>query len=273
MGTTDQPTTGNGSEIALAFRSARLSALPLAHFPGALPISLAAAYAVQEEAISAFPDKVGGWKVAGIAPDLRSKLGAERLAGPAFASRIRQPAGGEVVQFPVFAGGFAAVEAEFIFQIGRDVAGIEADDHAALGEAVASLHCGVETAGSPFAGINDLGPLSVIADFGNNDGLIIGPAIPNWRVTPLEAMTSETRINGVSVGRGSAALVAGGPITALAFLVRHLAMRGRVLRAGDFVSTGMTTGIHLVQTGDRIECSFAGDLTIRAEATKAQPRQ
>ena len=45
-------------------------------------------------------------------------------------------------------------------------------------ELVAAVHVGVETAGSPLATINDLGPCAIVADFGNNAGLIVGPELP-----------------------------------------------------------------------------------------------
>lgn len=264
-------TTARLAAIATAFRAARTSALPLLAFPGAFPADLAEAYAIQDAAIAAFPDQVRGWKIAGILPEFREALGANRLVGPAFAGGIRVSDGRSPIRYPVFSGGFAAVEAEFIFRMARDIRPGETPDQAALLDAVASLHAGVETAGSPFAAINDRGPLAVISDFGNNNGLIVGAEMPGWRAAPLETLTSRTLVNGLVVGEGSAAKVAGGPIAALEFLVANLAGRGLTLRAGDYVSTGMTTGIHMVQAGDRADFEFAGGIRITTEAFAASP--
>ncbi len=52
---------------------------------------------------------------------------------------------------------------------------------------VSGLHVGIEAAGSPLAAINELGPTVVVSDFGNNAGLLLGPAIPDWRKRPLES--------------------------------------------------------------------------------------
>lgn len=257
--------------IVSAFRVARVSALPLVVYPGAVPATLSDAYALQDAAITAFPDIVRGWKIAGVLPEFREAIGASRLAGPVFAKTIRLSNGRNSVRFPVFTGGFAAVEAEFIYVMERDIVPGEKLDRYALLSAIRSLHAGVETAGSPFAGINDLGPLAVISDFGNNNGIIVGAEIPAWRSAALETLTSQTSINGAVVGTGGAANVFGGPISALEFLVENLGSRGITLHSGDYVSTGMTTGIHAVVAGDTALFDFAGSIRIAAEAVPAAP--
>lgn len=254
--------------IAAAFREARLGNSMLPAFPGTLPTSLAQAYAIQDSAIAAWPDKIAGWKVAGIQPQFRAELGADRLSGPAFA-RDTRIAGQKPVPFGIFTKGFAAIEAEFIFRMAKEVPAEAADDPAMLMGCIGTLHAGMETAGSPFAGINDLGPLSVVSDFGNNAGLIIGPEIRNWQNIALEALTSRAFVNDRCVGEGSAAKVADGPLAALRFLISNLAMRGFKLNAGDYVSTGMTTGIHDVRVGDQVRLEFCGGIAFEAVAMEA----
>jgi 2-keto-4-pentenoate hydratase len=257
--------------IARGFREARLAAVALSQFPGKVPETLAEAYSVQEAAITAFPDRVAGWKIAGIVPEWRDKLGAPRLAGPVMAGQVRHAAQGGDVDFPVFAGGFAAVEAEFIVRLGQDIPPTMAGDKASIRRAIASFHAGVETAGSPFAGINDAGPCAVISDLGNNAGIIVGPALSGWEGETWESLTARTLINGVEAGTGHAGRVMGGPLAALEWLVGALAARGRSLKAGDFISTGMTTGIHGVVAGDRATFEFAGGIQFSARAVRATP--
>ncbi len=68
--------------IAGAFRAARLAASPLPAYPaGAVPATLAEAYAIQRAAIAAWPDRVAGWKVAAIAPQWRDAYPGERVYG------------------------------------------------------------------------------------------------------------------------------------------------------------------------------------------------
>ena len=45
---------------------------------------------------------------------------------------------------------------------------------------------GVEMAGSPLATINELGPTVVAADFGNNNGLILGTCWPTGAGIPID---------------------------------------------------------------------------------------
>ncbi|MBN9063340.1 MAG: hypothetical protein BGP06_03475 [Rhizobiales bacterium 65-9] len=261
---------GRAAAIAAAFTQARRTAQPLPSFPGDLPATRADAYAAQDAAIASWPARLVGWKVAGVAPEFRERFGAPRLAGPAFAPRLYQ-ADGSAVRFSIFPGGFAAVEAEFILRVGADIDAADAADEDRLAEKVSALHGGAEIAGSPFADINRLGPLSVVSDFGNNGGLILGDAIANWRERPLESLKSRTSVNGAVVGEGDASRVAGGPLAALGFLVTALAERGRRLRAGDLVSTGMTTGIHPVTIGDEVLIEFSEGRPIRAVAIAETP--
>jgi 2-keto-4-pentenoate hydratase len=120
------------------------------------------------------------------------------------------------------------------------------------------MYIGIEIASSPLANINDFGPAVVASDFGNNAGLLLGAEIVDWQTRSLESLNCETRIDGVVVGRGSAAAVSGGPLAALAFALRCNARRGRPLRAGEYVSTGAATGVHSIGAGQSAEAIFAG---------------
>jgi 2-keto-4-pentenoate hydratase len=160
---------------------------------------------------------------------------------------------------PVFDGGFAAVEAEFIVRLAADApAGKTSWSSLEAGDLAGELFAGIEPAGSPLAPINDLGPTVIVSDFGNNAGLILGPAIPAWRERSLDQLTTETFIDADSVGRGTAASVPGGPLAALAFALECCARRGLPLKAGQLISTGATTGVHQIRAGQRARAVFGG---------------
>jgi 2-keto-4-pentenoate hydratase len=250
---------------------ARRAALPLSASAIAAPDTAASAYAIQDAAIGLWPSPVVGWKVGAVGEPWRSRFHIERLVGPVFSDGLQQAGEGELL-VRVYPGGFAAVEAEFVFRLGAD-ASTRADwtpeDAAAL---VASLHGGVEIASSPLSAINELGPGAIISDFGNNAGLLVGPALPEWRERGLAELRCETRVDGRPVGAGSAAGVHGGPLAALAFALNHCARRGRPLRAGQHVCTGATTGIHVVHPGQRAEVEFLGYGSIRCRIEAHSPR-
>jgi 2-keto-4-pentenoate hydratase len=256
--------------VARTFVEARLAARPLADFPGALPPDLATGYRHQEAAIALWPDEIVGWKIGRVGADFEDRHGRTRLAGPIFSRQLRR-AGREPVAFPVFEGGFAAIEAEFVLVVGRDAPAAKADWTTEEARAlVGAMHIGIETAGSPLATINALGPTVVVSDFGNNAGLILGPSVTDWRSRSDASLTCESFIDGVSVGTGAAADLPGGPIESLRFLLEHCAKRGRPLKAGMLISTGAATGIHDIAAGQRSRVDFGPLGTIECKAVTAQ---
>jgi 2-keto-4-pentenoate hydratase len=263
--------TDEAAGIADRFLSARRSAGGLAGFPGALPSSLDEAYAIQDAAIAAWRWPVIGWKVGRINPPESDRFGVDRLAGPIFRSEAAGPAGSSP-EMPVFGRGFAAGEAEFLLRIGtapppkqRDFTLVEA---AALIDVV---HVGIEVASSPLAAINDLGPVAVISDFGNNNGILVGRAIPDWRGSDFEHWTVTTLVDGREVGTGRAADFPDGAIGAARFLIETLARRGIALRPGQWISSGAVTGVHEAGPGQRIEARFGEDYQVNCTLVAAEP--
>lgn len=258
--------------VARQFVDARRAARSLPDFPGALPADMATGYRVQEVAIGLWPDTVVGWKVGRIAPELQAELKAERVMGPVFAGHVWDADPATPTPLPVFAGGFAAVEAEYIYRMGRDAPADKLDwtPEEAL-EYVGDLLVGVEFAASPLATINVLGPRVVASDFGNNAGLILGRVVPNWRERPDQIPPCHAYVAGELVGEGAPESIPGGPPASLAFLMAACAQRGRPLKAGQFVTTGAASGIHDIEAGQTARITFGDVEEIRCIAVPAQP--
>lgn len=166
---------------------------------------------------------------------------------------------------PIYVGGFAAIEAEFIFRFSRTVAPQErqwSDDE--LRAMIAGLHVGAEIASSPIADINSFEPTVVVSDFGNNAGLLVGPSIPNWSSARPDDLSSRVIVDGAVAGEASAAALPGGPMAALRFIVALCASRGIELSAGVLISTGATTGIHdvTVASESRVEFGELGGFNV-----------
>ncbi|SFP77409.1 2-keto-4-pentenoate hydratase [Sphingomonas rubra] len=243
---------------ARAFVEARRTGTALPHFPGVIPATLDQAYAVQDKALALARRRVAGWKVGRIAPPVD---GQNRLAGPIFADQVADGEG--VPAMPVIAGGFAAAEAEFLLRLAA--APDPAKTRYTIEEAralVDAVHVGIEVAGSPFPGINRHGPAVTIADFGNNNGLVVGPLADGWQEADLDAWPVTLTINGAEVGRATTATMLDGPFGAVRFLLEHMARRGIALDAGTWVSTGAVTGVHPVGPGDRVAADFDGRWTV-----------
>ena len=255
------------SPVARAFVAARRSGRALDGYPGPHPESLEAAYAIQDEAIAAWPDRIAGWKLGRINAPHDTRFGAGRLAGPIFSRNI-WTAAHTPTRFGVIEGGFAAVEAEYVLEMGEtapDRDGWTVDTVAPL---VSRAFIGVEIAGSPFAGVNEHGPAVTASDFGNNAGLILGGEVTGWRGR-LSGLTCTMTINDLVIGRGGASAIPGGPLDSLAFLLNLLHRRGRRLEAGQLVSTGAATGVHDILPGQSASADFGRDGRIDCVAVPA----
>lgn len=267
------PTIDDGSAgAAIAHRlvAGRRGARALPDYPGPLPRTLDQGYAIQDRAIGLWPQPIVGWKVGRIPPAWETELGEERLVGPIFANAVQNATGGQTARFEVIDGGFAAVEAEFVFRLGSDAPpGRTEFDPTQAAALVDALLIGIELAGSPLPDINVLGPAIVVSDFGNNAGLVVGPEIPDWRAVAEADLHCETFIDGRSVGRGGAGSIAGGLLAALAFALSRCARRGYPLKAGMLVTTGAATGIHDIQAGQSAMISFGRWGRLHCEAVRA----
>lgn len=259
--------------IADRFLSARRSAAGLSDYPGQMPSSLDEAYAIQDAAIAAWNRPIVGWKVGRVPPPVVGRFGTERLAGPIFSASVALVDGGEV-EMSVFDQGFAAAEAEFLLRIGGapepGKVQFTLEEAASLIDAV---HIGIEVASSPLRAINDLGPVAVVSDFGNNNGLVIGPPVPDWRSSDFEEWAVTTRIDGTEVGTGRATAFPDGAIGSARFLFELMARRGVALKPGQWISSGAVTGVHDAGPGQKVEALYNNGLGVRCRLVAAQPEQ
>lgn len=255
--------------VAADLMRARRSGTALDGFPGDLPPTLAEAYRIQDAAIDRWGEPVVGWKVGGIPPAWRDRLGAERLVGPVFAGNLRAAEAGARLALPAIPGGTACVEAEIAVVVARDVPPRPGTWTAeeALAE-VGGLRLAVELAGSGVPAINGIGPLAVASDCGNNAGLVAGPHVPDWQDDAWLDLDCATEVDGVVVGRGHPRDIEGGPLSAFRFALQLLGSRGRTLRAGDLVATGAITGIHDVVPGQHARVRF-GELSLDLDLVPA----
>ena len=236
--------------IARALIEARTDGTTLAAYPGAMPQSMAEAYAIQDAAIALDGRRIGGWKVGRIAPDLVERFGDNRLTGPIFADEIVDAG----TAMPVYAGGFAAAEAELLLRFG-EVAD-RSHDAETVRNCITEVRVGIEIASSPFGAINRNGPAVTASDYGNNKGLVLGPAIADWRDRDLIRMPVEVFIDGDRAGAATMETMLDGPFGAALFLIRTLRARGIA------IAPGAITGVHEIRPGQRAEALFGGTLRV-----------
>lgn len=263
--------TAEIGRIAGRFLDARRAAEGLDDYPGALPATLDAAYAVQDEAIARWARPVIGWKVGRVPAQLIDRFGVDRLAGPIFAA-AHASVDGAAAEMPVFADGFAAGEAEFLLRIGSTpLAGKQDYSLSEAADLIDAVHVGIEVASSPLGSINEIGPIAVVSDFGNNNGMVIGPEISDWRHSDFESWEVETAIDGAVVGVGRAEAFPDGAIGAARFLFELMARRAIALRPGQWISSGAVTGVHAARPGQRVEARFRPGLSVSCALVAARP--
>ncbi|WP_428684720.1 2-keto-4-pentenoate hydratase [Sphingopyxis sp.] len=259
------PASEEQQKIAKAFLSARAKKTPLTLYPGAMPATMGEAYAIQDAAIGFDGRTVGGWKVGRIPAELVDRYLDNRLAGPIFTDEIFDGSAGERPAMPVYADGFAAAEAEVLLRLG-DV-GTRDHDIETVKDCITEVRTGIEIASSPFREINRHGPAVTASDYGNNKGLILGPAIPDWRTADLIRMPVEFFIDDASVGAATMETMLDGPFGSALFLIRVLRARGIAIPAGTWVSTGAITGIHEIRPGQRGDALFNGKIRVGCAIT------
>ena len=236
--------------VAAELVAARREGRSLTRFPGVVPASMAEAYRIQELAMSRWQDSLVGWKIGYISADRRTAGDPDRLVGPIWGqqchlSEEHVPA----AEVGIFASGFAAVEAELVIRLGQDLPAHELGGWTA-GEAAGleqHLLVGIEVASSPIPDINSLGPTVIAADFGNNNGLVLGSVLadrPGGAPVQLACY-----VDGQLMGEGSAENLPGGIHHGLATALNILASRGQPVRAGMVFATGAITGIHPIGPG------------------------
>lgn len=245
------------TEIAKALVSARRKGTLVTSYPGDVPATIDDAYQVQDIAIVLSGEQVRGWKVGLVQPAWRDRAEVERLVGPIFEPNVWSKSMEGPTPLPVIVGGTACVEAEVVLEVGRPVA--PGAREWSLEDALTCLggiRPAVELAGSPVPGINTLGPMAVASDFGNNAGLVVGPAGPDdpnsW--AELEFRTS---VDGELVGAAHVSNIPGGPLEAFRFALQTITARGHGLQVGDLVATGAVTGVHDVVAGQSAHIDFA----------------
>ena len=149
------------------------------------------------------------------------------------------------------------VEAEFAFEMAHDLppsavprSGEE------IADAVKGVIPGIEIVDSRFDDWTTIGAPSLIADNACNAAWVKGRLMPDWRSLDLAAQAVRVHVNGKLLREGRGANVLGHPLNALEWLVNNLSSRGLGLKAGQYVTTGVTTEVYMAERGDRITADF-----------------
>ncbi|MET1006024.1 MAG: hypothetical protein ABWX96_10770 [Propionibacteriaceae bacterium] len=264
-------TTPADEAVAAELVAARREGRGLTGFPGATPGTMTEAYAIQDAAMSQWRDTLVGWKIGYIPDDRRGPGQPDRLVGPIWQRSFHLSEEHEgPVAVGIFARGFAAVEAELVIRLSQDLPPHPEGDWTAA-EAAAldqDLLFGIEVASSPIPDINSLGPTVIAADFGNNNGLVLGPALGSAADAPSTLLACF--IDGQLIAEGTGENLPGGIHHGLANALSVISRRGHAVTAGTLFATGAITGIHPIGPGQHCRVSVRGGASVELRTADAR---
>jgi 2-keto-4-pentenoate hydratase len=249
------------AEISDKLVEARKTHTGLPKFPGELPTTLEVAYKIQDRSISKIDDKIVGWKIGGITPDLQERLSEVRLCGPIFKKMVKYTDGSKPLLMPIFKDGYSAYEVEYIMELGDTshlpVKGITEEQ---IRSVVKRVFIGFEMASSPIQDAHKVGSIAIICDFGINEGCIVGPEIKDWKNVDLFDVDVSINIDGKLFGPTKPKPAFAGAYGAVKFLIEHMKANGKELPVGTLASTGAITGVHDINVGvgSKADVTFSG---------------
>jgi 2-keto-4-pentenoate hydratase len=235
-------------------RKQRLPSLP----ESVRPQSVSQGYEVQALLLPRLLDHLGGdaigYKIACTNEIAQRQL---HVDGPFFGRLLSATSHASPAQLSASQYFMMVMEAEFAFAMERDLPP-RADEYtrAEVGDAIAGVRAGIEVVDSRFESWTTVGTPSLIADNACHAGWIHGPLVREWRAIDLAAQHVRLVINGDVKGEGSGAAVLGHPLNAVTWLANALARFGQGLKAGDSITTGVTTDIYMAGAGDHVIADF-----------------
>lgn len=217
------------------------------------PTDLAAAYAVQAMLVDGLGGDPIGYKCACTSPIAQDALQIDR---PLFGRLLSETTSGSGATLDASQFVHRVVEAEFAFRLGSDVEPIVGGHtRDSVAEHIDAVIPAIEIVDYRYESWM-LGALQVAADNAIHGWWVHGDPVTDWRQLDLEANGVEVRRNGDVVTSGSGAAVLGHPLTVMAWLADELPRFGLSMRAGDLVTTGVTTDVFEAQAGDALRADF-----------------
>lgn len=223
--------------------------------PELAPVDPAAAYAIADRAAAALGWEVVGWKIAAFKAEMQAAL---RTDAPIY-GRVFKPFVATSPHTVEHATQSSPIpEAEFVARLGQDLPPREAPyGDAEVAGAIATMHPGIELAECRFIHDDAFPPLpAILADGAGSGGLVIGPAIADWRERDLAAQEVVLSSNGRERRRGSAGASLGHPAAPVVWLANELSRRRIGLYAGQYISTGTLTGMLRPKPGETFVADF-----------------
>jgi 2-keto-4-pentenoate hydratase len=149
------------------------------------------------------------------------------------------------------------IEAEFGFQFAHDLPPAAPPlSREQIADVLSGVLPSIEIVDSRYVTWTNVGVPSLIADNAVHGAWVRGQLIRNWTSLDLAAQAVNLYVNDKLVESGKGSAVMGHPLNALQWLVHRLHSQGTTIKAGEYVTTGVTTNIYMAQKGERVVADF-----------------
>ncbi|QOG23055.1 MULTISPECIES: 2-keto-4-pentenoate hydratase [Bradyrhizobium] len=206
---------------------------------------------------------VVGWKIAGMKPGLQRQL---RTSSPIY-GRVFAPLIKTSPASVAHARQCSPIpEVEYQARLGADLPPRSKPYTVEeIGDAVASLHPGIELAECRFVHDAAFPPMpAILADGAGSGTIVLGEPIADWRSRDIANQGVVLNCNGVERRRGSAAEAIDHPLVPLTWLANELSRSRIGLKAGQTISTGTLTGMLRPKAGETYVADFGPFGTVSA---------
>jgi 2-keto-4-pentenoate hydratase len=222
------------------------------------PTNLDEAYAIQAEVQGQLKDAtegaVIGYKVGAAADGAMKNFGLEEpFAGTLLDQfMLESPAG-----IPSDGCFVRVIECEYAFKMADDFLPAAAPyDLDAIVAGVASLVLSIEVVDSRYIDSSKVGGLQVIADSGGAGYWVKGQEIIDFHDIDFEDASVSLLVNGEECATGQSSNVYGSPLNSLAWLINHVCLSGREVKAGHYITVGTFNAPMPVNPGDYVIADF-----------------
>jgi 2-keto-4-pentenoate hydratase len=246
-------TTAQFDEAARHLLAARHARQPGPRLPDACrPIDLEDALAIQRRVQELLGVATGGWKCS--LPTAERAISCAAIFAPTIARTSPCAA--------LAHGGIVRIEPEVAFVLGRDLPPRAAPySEAEVRSAIAETRLVLELLDSRYADPAVVTFPELLADQVSNEGLFVGPELPDALRRPLEGFGIVIEGPQGTLHRGEGRHPDGHPLRPLVWLANFLAARSEIggLKTGEIVTTGSYAGALEVPIATPLSVQF-GDL-------------
>jgi 2-keto-4-pentenoate hydratase len=251
-----KPQTHTVDSVQLVLR-ARSERKPLASIPpNLLPKDIASAYKLQEllvdQLLSNGHGTAIGYKVACTSKRIQDLMSVDE---PFYGRLMSQSSFKDGANIPADKFFFRCMEAEFSFEIAHDLPdrAITIDE---LSDFIGAVLPSIEIVDSRYADWLKMEARAHIVDNACHGAWVEGKRFRDWHKIDLAKQRVKLFVNGKLTREGSGEAVLGNPLNVLVWLANALHRNGKQLKAGDLVSTGITTDVYFASAGEEVSADF-----------------